>query len=587
MRCLVFITIFSAALTMGVIAGCNRKTPASSDDHGHGVPAQDAHGGGHAHGDAEGPEPVVVTLFTPKVELFMEYPQLVKGQEAEFLAHFSVLATGEPVRTGSLAFEATGSDGKVVSQKLDTPKRDGLFVPTPTFDAAGAYKLRLVVNSPQVQDTIDVGELQVHPDASAAEQAAAKASQPEQPNVMSFLMEQQWKIGMRLGQAQKRTLTRRLVIPGQVTAPQGASAVISAPVSGRLLPPASGKLPRIGDRVDAGQVLALVEPPLPATELYQLSANRAQVQALEMELGLRELDLDTKALEVERSVIQSKAKLEYARRAMERAKEVHAKGAGSQKQFDEAEQDLKLAESEAAAAQAMQKAVATSRERLNRLRSQTTTGPAEMPVTASLQLPLRAPIVGHIVSVGRSEGEHIEAATDAVFRIVNTDRVWIEAQIPEADLAGLPAKPGASIVIASLPDKPIRILGEAGGSLVHLGSVVDPQMRSIPVIYQLPNGEGLLRVGMFADVHLETQSVIDAVAVPEEAVVLDNGRPIAFVLVDGENFQRRDLEIGIRDNGLVQVVSGIKDGERVATKGAYAVKLSSLSGASFGAGHGH
>jgi len=272
---------------------------------------------------------------------------------------------------------------------------------------------------------------------------------------------------------------------------------------------------------------------------------------------------------------------------MERAKEIQAKGAGSQKQYDEAEQDLKLAEAEATAAQAMQKACVASRERLNRLRSQTTTGPAELPTTGSLQLPLRAPIAGQIVSVGRSEGEHVEAATDSLFRIVNTDRVWIEAQIPEADLGGLPAKPGAAVTVASLPDKQIRVPDEPGSSLVHLGSVVDPNTRSIPIVYELPNADGLLRVGMFADVHLETRTVVDAIAVPEEAVVLDNGRPIAFVLIDGENFQRRDLEIGIRDNGLVQVVSGISDGERFATKGAYAVKLSSLTPAAFGHGHGH
>ena len=54
-----------------------------------------------------------------------------------------------------------------------------------------------------------------------------------------------------------------------------------------------------------------------------------------------------------------------------------------------------------------------------------------------------------------------------------------------------------------------------------------------------------------------------------------------------EAFQRRDLEVGIRDNGFVQVVSGIKEGERVATKGPYAVKLSSLAPAAFGHGHGH
>ncbi len=583
MRYVVFTTAFLAALTVAVTAGCNRKPVITAEGHSHGPAAH----GGHVHGDEEGPEPVVITLFTPTLELFMEYPQLVKGQEAEFLAHLSVLATGEPVRTGSLVFEATGADGRIVSRKLDAPRREGLFVPAPTFDEAGAYHLRLVVDSPQARETIDVGEIRVYPDARAAEEAGARAAEPEQPNLVSFLMEQQWKIGMRLGQAGKRTLTRRLVVPGQVIAPQGASAVVSAPVSGRLLPPADGKLPCIGDRVEAGQVLARVEPPLAATELYQLSANRAQVQALEMELSLRELDLETKALDVERSVIQSNARLDYARRAMQRAKEILAKGAGSQEQYDEAEQAFKLAEAEASAAQAMRKACEISREHLNRLRAQTQAGPGGVPATGSLQLPLRVPIAGRIVSVGRSEGEHVEAATDVVFRIVNTDRVWIEAWVPEADLAGLPPQPNASVVLASLAGKRIHVPGEAGGRLVHLGSVVDPDTRSIPVIYELPNPEGVLRVGMFADVHLETRTIVDAVAIPEEAVVLDNGRPIAFVLIEGESFQRRDLEIGIRDDGYVEVLGGIREGERVATKGAYAVKLSSLAPAAFGHGHGH
>jgi hypothetical protein len=53
-----------------------------------------------APAEDEGPEPVAVTVFTDKVELFMEYPRLLPGLEARFLAHVTVLATGEPVRTG-------------------------------------------------------------------------------------------------------------------------------------------------------------------------------------------------------------------------------------------------------------------------------------------------------------------------------------------------------------------------------------------------------------------------------------------------------------------------------------------------------
>jgi multidrug efflux pump subunit AcrA (membrane-fusion protein) len=580
--------------------GCRRRTTAITDSHDHGAASHDSsgHAGGHGHGEEDGPAPVVVTLFTQKVELFMEYPQLVKSQEAEFLAHFSVLATGEPVRTGSLAFEATGPDGKVVSQKLDAPKRDGLFVPTLTFAAIGTYKLRLVVNSPQVQETIDVGEIQVHPDAAAAEQAATKAAQPELPNVVPFLMEQQWKIDMLLGQAEKRTLVHRILTPGQVTAPEGASAVISPPVSGRLVAPPNGRIPQLGETVQAGQVVALVEPPLPVTELYQLRANQAQLQSLQIEFALRELDLESKAMQAERSLSQAKARLDYAQRVMDRAAELRKGGVSSQQQFDEAEQNLRLAKAELASAEAAQKAYKDWRQRLAKIQTQVTSRPAEPHLglherpddrasAGSLQLPLVSPISGQIVSVGKKPGEHVEAGKDEVFRIVDSGKVWVRAQIPEADLAGVPSQPTATISFPSLPQILFEIPGQRDGRLVHFSNIVDPETRSVTLIYELPNQAAQLKVGMFADVSLGTTKAEDAVAIPESAVVLDNGRPIAFALIDGENFQRRDLRIGIRDRGFVQVISGIEPGERVAAKGAYAVKLSSLSPAAFGHGHGH
>jgi cobalt-zinc-cadmium efflux system membrane fusion protein len=77
------------------------------------------------------------------------------------------------------------------------------------------------------------------------------------------------------------------------------------------------------------------------------------------------------------------------------------------------------------------------------------------------------------------------------------------------------------------------------------------------------------------------------VAIPTEAVVMDQGLPTAYVMLEGELFQRRDLELGARDGDWVEVVRGVERGERVATRGAYLIKLAALSPASFGAGHAH
>ena len=76
-------------------------------------------------------------------------------------------------------------------------------------------------------------------------------------------------------------------------------------------------------------------------------------------------------------------------------------------------------------------------------------------------------------------------------------------------------------------------------------------------------------------------------AVPEAAIVEEAGRPIAYVLLDGETFQKRDLELGLKDQGLVEVRSGLEPGDRVVVKGAYAIRLSEVSGVIPAHGHTH
>lgn len=576
---------FSAVLALVVTVGCDRTTRAGGGE-GHGAAIHDDHG--HEQGEDEGLDPISVTLFTSKVQLFMEYPHLVQGTRAGFLAHLTVLATGEPVCAGSLAFELTAPDGTGQDLFLDAPKRDGLFVPEWDVGAAGTYDLRLIVDSPQVQETIDVGELIVHTDNHEAEHAAGAAAGEDPPNLVPFLLEQQWKIGTRYEPVTRRTLVHRLAITGRIVAPQGASAAVSPPTSGRLLRPPGGKLPRIGDQVEAGQVLGLIEPQLSAAEIYELGANRAGIHALETELALRELDLDTKALEVERSIIQSEARLEFARRAMDRTIQLREKGVGTGLQYDEAAQSLRLAEAEHAGAKAMKRSYEHAHERLVALRFLAVPSDSETGSSSpAYQMPLVAPITGEIVSVAHIEGEYLDDAHNEVFRIVNRDHVWVEADISEFDLKELAESPDATMILPAYPGRTFDIINSGSGRLVNIGSIVDPQTRTLSIVYEMPNPEGLFRIGMFANVYLETRTATEVVAIPEKAIVLDNGRPTAYVLIDGENFQRRELELGIRDNGFVEVRSGVMQRERVVTKGSYAIKLASLSPASFGHGHGH
>jgi multidrug efflux pump subunit AcrA (membrane-fusion protein) len=532
----------------------------------------------HAHAE-DGPEPVSVTLFTSKVLLFMEYPQLVQGEPAAFLAHFSVLATGEPVRSGTMTLEATGPDGAVEVVKAEGPTRPGIFIPEHAFRSQGTYQARLILDSPQVRDTVDLGQMTVHATAEAAHEAAHRSVEEDPPDAVPFLLEQQWKVGTLLGRVERRSLTRRLRLPGEITARPNDAAFVSAPISGRPLAPPSGELPKVGDYVEAGQVLAFIEPPLPATEAAALSAT-------ETELLLRSLDLTVMGLEVERDLRQAEAKLDFARRAFARVEVLMEKGVGSDQQYDIARQQLQFAEAEHDAGRSLMRSYEASAAKLVDLQEQMEAR-AVLPDGSGtvMQMPLFAPISGEIAARAAIQGEHVEALEE-VCEIVNLDRVWVVARLSEFDLNELPDSPSATFRLPAYPERVFDV-EEMGGEFIGIGVRVDEQTRTLPIRFDCPNPGDTFRAGMVADVFLTTRSAVNCLVVPEEAIVRDNSHSLVYVMLEGETFQRREVTLGIRDNGWIEVVSGLSEGERVATRGAYAIKLASLSPASFGHGHGH
>ena len=79
----------------------------------------------------------------------------------------------------------------------------------------------------------------------------------------------------------------------------------------------------------------------------------------------------------------------------------------------------------------------------------------------------------------------------------------------------------------------------------------------------------------------------EAVTVPESAIVDDAGQPVVFVQVAGERFERRAVELGNRESGLVQIVGDVVVGERVVVRGAPFIRLAALSPQVPAHGHAH
>ena len=447
------------------------------------------------------------------------------------------------------------------------------------------YTGRIGVTSPQVEDEFEFGIVVIHPDGKSALAAAEAESTDESADAIPFLLEQQWKIEFLLEQSHRRTLVKRLLVPGQIVAAGGQSAAVAPPVAGRLLPPPSGDLPRIGDRVDAGQVLGIIEPPLRVTEAMQLAANEASIRALETELLINELNMSVKGLEVKQAIRQAETRMEFAHRAFGRIAKLSEQGLRTDEQYDEADRALRLAEAEHSGALELKASFEQAVAKLEEIRSMSRSRPLESHSGSAIRLFVTAPIAGTIVAVDHIEGEYVEA-TDELYRVINSDIVWVVGHVPEFDLAELTDAPQAVISMPAYPGESLDI-SQLGGRLINSGVALDETSRTLPIIYELPNPRGRFRVGMLVDVHLGTRAARDAVSIPESAVVRDSGRPTVYVLLDGEHFQRREVVLGIRDGGYVEVRDGVSEGEWVVARGGNAIRLAALSPASFGHGHAH
>ncbi|NQU25847.1 MAG: efflux RND transporter periplasmic adaptor subunit [Candidatus Nealsonbacteria bacterium] len=541
-----------------------------------------AHGGGHAgHGHGGGEPTVAVTLWADQVDIFLERPYPVAGKPVEMLAHVTVIENGSAVTAGSVTFEATGPAQGVVEVRVDKPARPGIFIPEVTFPKPGVYDARLHVVSKQIEggrETIELPSVAVYANAAAAAAAAKDAEEDEPADEISFLKEQQWPIGLLTVEAKEQELIERLVVPGRVIVAPGAGAAVTSQISGIVSPPASERFPRVGEQVRQGQILAVVEPSIAGAEAVQLIANHAQLQTLDADLAVKQLDIETK--------------IDGAKLTLAQAQDVYDRNQSLSEKGITAGKDLLLAKHELAQAQSrldgLRQTVLPYAEARQRLA--TVLDRLQAPNNADnqrdeLRVVLTSPIAGTVMEANATAGERITGDRQ-LFRLANLETVWIEADVSEYDLARVEGAPGASYRLAAYPDDVVPIL-DGVGRLIDVGAEVDPDTRTVPIRYEVANRDGRLRLGMFADLLIETDRRGQALAVPKEAVIDEGGETVVYVQTGGESFQRQRVELGIRDADLVEVSDGLQPGQRVATRGAYAVRLSTLSSSLPAHGHAH
>ncbi|NIP58939.1 MAG: efflux RND transporter periplasmic adaptor subunit [Gemmatimonadetes bacterium] len=196
------------------------------------------------------------------------------------------------------------------------------------------------------------------------------------------------------------------------------------------------------------------------------------------------------------------------------------------------------------------------------------------------QLRLRAPIQGVVASRNFVPGGRV-AAGSRLYRIVDPATLWLRARIP--------ARASADVSTEPLPT--FRVEGSdevfTASRPVSVGSVLDPRTRTLPAFFEVPNPDRRLKVGQTATVRVAVGGAVAGVVVPASAVLDEDGVPVVYVEIGGETFERRLVEVGATDGRRSVLTRGVEPGEMVVSTGAYQVRLASLSGESFGAGHSH
>lgn len=404
---------------------------------------------------------------------------------------------------------------------------------------------------------IAVAFLVLRPKKPVKTEAPAAASNT---GTVKFLMEQQWLIKMKLAQVEEQTVARQITATGRVVPAANKQAVIAPPVGGILT---GGQIPRIGQRVAQGQTIAVLQQTATSAEQAQVRAAAASVN---IENARLEGDRRTAAGEVE----SARVRLAQATKEASRAQRLYERKAFSERQLQAAEADLEAAKVGYDAAVKRVEALTASRS----------VAAARANVgSANASFTVRAPLSGYVTKVNKSIGEQV-APGEAILEISNLDTVWVEAPIFERDLNRLGGGAGATFTTAAYPDQEFR------GSVVDIGSVINEQTRAATVVFQVPNGGRALRIGMQANVRLDAGESVTAMIIPVSAVLDNEGRKIIYVLLSGEEFERREVTLGDAYGDKVAVLSGLNKGERVVTQGAYQIRLQELRPADAGV-HSH
>ncbi|MBV8469160.1 MAG: efflux RND transporter periplasmic adaptor subunit [Burkholderiaceae bacterium] len=266
----------------------------------------------------------------------------------------------------------------------------------------------------------------------------------------------------------------------------------------------------------------------------------AQVKKGEVLLEIASPDLDQARSDAEKAADA----LDLAKRALERARGVMDAGANAVKDLEAAQSSYNQALAEDVRA---------------RSRLKTLLGDGRMSPQSRL-LDVRAPSEGAVTALNVAAGSYVNDPTATLLTLAKLDRVWVTAQLAEHQVGAIKKGQGVDITLAAYP-------GQTWHGRVSLVSpLLEPDTRRTKVRIEFANADGRLKPNMFATAAFAVQQA-DTVTVPTSALLMNNDTTTVLVETAPWVFSRRTVELGSEDGEMVRILSGLKPGERVVTRG--------------------
>ena len=319
---------------------------------------------------------------------------------------------------------------------------------------------------------------------------------------------------------------------GQIGYNEDASTVVLTPFSGRV----TRLIARLGDQVKRGDPLLEIDSPEQFVQQNDFIAAQAAKRKAGSQHNLAQI-------------------LENRVRGLHEGKAAPFKDVQqAEAQLAAAENDVRSADTAFEAARLRLRILGRTDEEILKLEE---TG------TLSRVTTITAPISGTVVSRKVGPGQYVKADSgEALYTIADLSTMWLKAQIFEQDIAQVRIGHEIEAKVSAVPNRIFK------GRINAINSASDLTTRRVVVRSEIENADGLLKAEMFAMFKISIDDGSKSPAVPTDAVIREGDVATVWVDTEPRLFKRRVVDIGIQQNGLTQIRSGLDAGELVVAQGA-------------------